>query len=162
MRFEDPEVPIEVFGDRIRLPEVVDNLLSNAVKYTQKGYVELTIDSDTDDKFIIVKVKDSGPGMPKEAIPHLGTKFFRVQQHLEKVHKDVEKGSTQIVRPGGTGLGLYVTFGLVKMMNGSVTVESELGKGSTFTIKIPKYLEQKEKDFSKDSNDAFARLGLKK
>jgi signal transduction histidine kinase len=161
MQFVDPETPIEVFGDRVRLPEVVDNLISNAVKYTQEGYVNLSIDTDSDDKFILIKVKDSGPGMPKEAIPHLGTKFFRVQQHLEKVHEDAEKG-TQIVRPGGTGLGLYVTFGLVKMMNGEVKVESELGKGSTFTVKLPKYLDQKEKDFSKDSNDAFARLGFKK
>jgi len=161
MKFEDPEVPIEVFGDRIRLPEVVDNLISNAVKYTKEGYVELSIDTDSDNKFVIIKVQDSGSGIPKEAISHLGTKFFRVQQHLEKVHKDVEQGA-QIVRPGGTGLGLYVTFGLVKMMNGEVKVESELGKGSTFIVKIPKYLEQEEKDFSKDSNDAFARLGLRR
>jgi signal transduction histidine kinase len=161
MQFIDPETPIEVFGDRVRLPEVVDNLISNAVKYTQEGYVELSIDTDSDDKFIIVKVKDSGPGIPKEALPHLGTKFFRVQQHLEKVHEDAEKG-TQIVRPGGTGLGLYVTFGLVKMMNGEVKVESKLGEGSTFTVKLPKYLEQEEKDLSKESNDAFTRLGLKK
>jgi len=162
MKFEDPEIPIEVFGDRIRLPEVLDNLISNAVKYTQEGFVELTIDTDTDQDNVIIQVKDSGPGIPKDAIEHLGTKFFRVQQHLEKVHKDVEEGSTQIVRPGGTGLGLYVTFGLVDMMHGSVNVESKIGKGSIFTVKIPKYLEQKEKDFSKDSNDAFARLGLKK
>lgn len=161
VNFVDPEVPIDIFADRVRLPEIIDNLVSNAVKYTHKGTVSIRVDTDSDINNVIFSVKDSGRGIPKEAIPHLGTKFYRVKQHIEKHHEDVEQ-SPDIVRPGGTGLGLYVTFGLVKLMGGEVTVESEIGKGSTFTVTLPKYRDQVEKDFSKEDKNAFARLGLSK
>ncbi|GAB4156926.1 MAG: hypothetical protein Fur003_0450 [Candidatus Dojkabacteria bacterium] len=158
LEFEDPGKPVEVFADRIRLPEVVDNLINNAIKYTDKGYVKILLENDK--KFLKFAVEDSGRGIPKEAISKLGTKFFRVKQHLEKVHNS--DNSNNIVRPGGTGLGLYVTFGLLELMGGKINVESELGKGSTFTAYIQRYLGQQEEGAVESHKDIFARLGLSK
>lgn len=161
LKFTDPEVPVEIFADRVRFPEVMDNLVSNAVKYTDEGQVEVTIDTDSDDDMVIVTVSDTGRGIPEDAINRLGTKFYRVKQHLEKIHKD-EGNSTSIVRPGGTGLGLYVSFNLVRLMGGEVKIESELGKGSKFTFTIPKFKDQKELDYSKADKDLFSRMDMSK
>lgn len=154
VKFSRPEREIKVFADKVRLGEVLDNLIGNAVKYTQKGYVAIRIDNE--DKFIRVSVQDTGPGIPDESLPRLGEKFFRVKQHLNEGESDV-----QVVRPGGTGLGLYVSFGLVELMGGKVTVESKVGEGSTFSFTVPKYSGQKVDVKTADSKDIFTRLGLK-
>ncbi|MCB9790946.1 hypothetical protein H6764_02910 [Candidatus Nomurabacteria bacterium] len=152
--FNRPETNVKVFADKVRLGEVLDNLIGNAVKYTQKGTVTVRIaDEGT---FLKVSVQDTGVGIPREALSRLGEKFFRVKQHLNEGGNDVP-----VVRPGGTGLGLYVTFGLVELMSGKVSVESKLGEGSTFSFTIPKYTGQKIDAKTADSKDIFTRLGLK-
>lgn len=120
-----------ILADKGRFQEIVDNLISNAVKYTEKGKVSINISHDDD--FVKVSVTDTGKGISKEDISQLGKKFFRTNQYLN----EGEKGTTQLVRPGGTGLGLFVVFGLVKAHGGEMKVESELGKGSTFSFTIP-------------------------
>jgi len=145
----------QVFADRTRIQEIVDNLLSNAVKYTEEGNIRVSLSKD--EKYVYVHIKDTGIGISKEDLKKIGTKFYRVNQYTS----ENEKG-WKMVRSGGTGLGLYVTFGLVKAHKGKIWVESEMGKGSIFHFTIP--IAKKEKISSKNdkSNDAFVRLGLKK
>ncbi|MCA9385974.1 hypothetical protein KC717_04990, partial [Candidatus Dojkabacteria bacterium] len=87
---------------------------------------------------IVFSAEDTGVGIPENEIEKLGKKFYRVEQH-------VREGSTDsdVVRPGGTGLGLYVTFNLIKLHGGTVSVESTFGEGSKFIFTIPKYTGQK-------------------
>lgn len=120
------------FADKGRFQEIVDNLISNATKYTDEGQIAITASHDKD--YIKISVKDTGKGIAKNDISKLGKKFFRTNQYL---NTDKEDSATQLVRPGGTGLGLFVVFGLVRAHGGEISVESELGKGSTFTFTIP-------------------------
>lgn len=122
------------YADRVRTQEIVDNLLSNAVKYTDKGKIEVALSKDSEN--IIIEVSDTGIGMTPEDIKRLGKKFYRVDQYISK-DNEIPTETKQVIRPGGTGLGLYVTFSLTKIMDGSYKVESEVGKGSKFIIKLP-------------------------
>lgn len=159
LKFIDDNGEIFAYVDKTRISEVVDNLINNAVKYTEKGSVTVRVTNKGNAVRIVVE--DTGPGIPEEAIPHLGEKFYRVNQYINDGHGvGDELSASEIVRPGGTGLGLYVAFGLVKMMGGKVEVESVVGKGSRFSVMVPAYTGQvgKERAVSKD---AFERLGLK-
>jgi signal transduction histidine kinase len=154
--FNKPQTKVSmVYADRTKIQEVFDNLLSNAVKYTEKGGIEISLLEDQN--FAYVTIKDTGVGIPKEDIEKLGTKFYRVRQYSQEGNK------MRLVRPGGSGLGLYVTFGYVRAMGGDVKVESKLSKGSTFTFSIPKYKNQKVEDGKsrRDEKDVFKRMGLK-
>lgn len=143
----NPNTP-NVYVDKVRVVEILNNLISNAIKYTQKGNV--TVSTKYDDNFVTVSIQDTGKGIPRENLPKLGEKFYRVDNYL----------GSEIVRPGGTGLGLYVTLGLVRLMGGDIWVESEIGKGSTFSFTLPIYKGQKIG--SSDSRNMFEKLGLKK
>ncbi len=121
----DPTIPRVLYGDNIRLKQVVLNILTNAVKYTKEGYVIFTVSSLIKDDVcrLIFSVEDSGIGIKEESIPKLFSKFERL---------DVEKEITI----EGTGLGLAITKKLVELMNGTIVVQSVYGKGSKFTISI--------------------------
>ncbi|MBN1915515.1 hypothetical protein JW796_00780 [Candidatus Dojkabacteria bacterium] len=152
--YNEPRILPEVYADRTRVQEVMDNLLSNAIKYTERGYIEIKLETKRD--YLKCSIKDTGLGIPLEDIPNLGKKFYRVKSHLD------EEKESPIVRPGGTGLGLYVSFELVKVHGGKVSVESEIGKGSTFSFTFPVYKDQKiEKAESTMEKDLFKRLGMK-
>jgi signal transduction histidine kinase len=143
----DKEIP-SVYADRVRVVEILNNLIGNAIKYTHKGYV--TISAKSNSEYVTISIEDTGKGIPKEDIPKLGEKFYRIDNYL----------GSEIVRPGGTGLGLYVTFGLIKLMGGDINVESELDKGSRFTITLPVYKGQRI--YPENSTNMFEKLGLKK
>jgi len=128
IKFDKQKMPL-VWGDPIGIQQIVDNLLSNAVKYTQEGGISVFEEILEDKGMVRISVKDTGIGIPKEEIPKLGKKFYRVNQ----------RGKTQLVRPGGTGLGLYVVFNLVKLHGGKIEIQSEVNKGSTFSFTIPIY-----------------------
>lgn len=144
-----------VYADHARVVEILNNLIDNAVKYTQKGSV--TVRTTNEDNYVRISVIDTGPGMTEEDISRIGSKFFRTGNYIQSDQSD----DFDIVRPGGTGLGLYVTFNLVRKMGGEIHVESELGKGSNFTFTLPKYNGQKSKGIE-SSKDMFDRLGLKR
>lgn len=129
-----PDNDIYCMADPLRLQQVIDNIVSNAVKYTFKGQIEISL--ETDSYFVKFVVKDTGEGIPASDIPNLGKKFFRVNTYLKSEGKLSD--NRKIVRPGGTGIGLYVVFELTKAMKGRVEVKSKLGEGSTFTVFIPK------------------------
>jgi PAS domain S-box-containing protein len=109
--------------DPDRLREVVSNLFENAVKYTAEGMI--TVGASLKDPYIIIRVSDTGMGIATEDIPHLFQKFYRTD-------------NTKTREIGGTGLGLYISRQIVEAMGGTVWVESTVGEGSTFFIKIPR------------------------
>ena len=121
----DPSLPRVLYGDNVRLKQVILNILTNAVKYTKEGYVIFTVSSviKNDICRLIISVEDSGIGIKEESIPKLFSKFERL---------DVEKEITI----EGTGLGLAITKKLVELMHGTIIVQSVYGKGSKFTISI--------------------------
>lgn len=154
IKFTKPEGEYYGYADRLRIQEVMDNLLSNAVKYTQQGYVEISINKIEKDGMIKVSIKDTGMGISEDDIKNLGKKFFRAKQYINE--------KEAVVRPGGTGLGLYVVFGLVDKMGGKIEIQSELGKGSIFSFIIPLYTNQKQEIITeKFSKDRVSRLDPK-
>ena len=143
-----------VYADHARTIEILNNLIDNAVKYTNQGSVTI-ITKDLGDN-VEISIKDTGEGMTQEDVSKLGQKFFRTGNYIQSKESD----EFDIVRPGGTGLGLYVTFSLIKKMGGEIQVDSKLGEGSTFTFTLPKYRgQQVEKKC--DSQDMFERIGLR-
>ena len=122
----DPDVPMTLYGDEIRIKQVIINLLNNAVKYTKKGHIELRVDSsdiDEDTVELNISVSDTGMGIRKEDIPYLFDAFKRVD---EGKNRHIE----------GTGLGLSIVKQLVELMGGTVSVNSIYSEGSTFTISV--------------------------
>lgn len=121
----DPSIPPVLYGDYVRLKQIVLNLLTNAAKYTKEGYIEFKVDSVIKDDVcrLIISVEDTGIGIKQESIDKLFNKFERL---------DVEKNITI----EGTGLGLAITKKLVELMNGNIVVQSEYGNGSKFTVAI--------------------------
>jgi len=102
---------------------VVTNLVSNAHKYTQAGGT-ISVTAEQRGEFLRVGVKDNGMGIPEEDIPKLFTRFFRVDSSLTR-------------EIGGTGLGLSIVKSIVELQGGTVSVESQLGEGSTFAFTLP-------------------------
>ena len=126
----DERIPELLYGDKVRVRQIITNLLTNAFKYTNQGSIRLIIRAE-EQSFrpggivtLVITVQDTGIGIHKEDIPKLFTKFQRV---------DLERNSTI----EGTGMGLAITNRLLEMMGGSISVESEYGKGSSFTVRVP-------------------------
>ncbi len=117
-----------VYVDPDRIREVITNLFDNAVKYTPQG--KITIGLTGNDQVVQCFVRDTGTGIPKEDVPHLFQKFYRV-----------DSSATRTV--GGTGLGLFICRKIVELYNGRIWVESELNKGSTFYINFPRLSSEK-------------------
>jgi PAS domain S-box-containing protein len=118
------EIPsgLKVRGDRDRLTQVFLNLLSNAIKYTPAGTVELR--AHQEDDAVVVEVRDTGIGLSESDLQKLFQKFFRSDNpYVRKV--------------GGTGLGLSIAKAIVERHGGTITVTSQLGQGSTFTVRLP-------------------------
>ncbi len=123
----DESLPNELSGDEVRIRQILTNLLNNAVKYTPKGSVKLTVNgTKLDGRGLLLKisVSDTGIGIKEDDLEKLFTKF----QRLEMEHNSTVEG---------TGLGLVITQRLLEMMNGNISVESEYGKGSVFSVTIP-------------------------
>ena len=153
-----------IYGDSVRLSEVFDNIISNAIKYTEKGSVKVFVQK-VDNK-VNIKIEDTGIGIPKEDIPHLGEKFYRVGQYSnnlidKKLREKVEQKTLNLIRPGGTGLGLYVSFNLTKLMNGTTTITSKVKKGTTTIVSFPEYNNQTQLRPTQDIKmNIFERLGF--
>jgi len=148
---EIPSEEVKVYTDREKLQEIIDNLTDNAIKYTEEGSVKIKLENfENSVRFSII---DTGEGIPQEDIPKLGKKFFRSRMYLES-SKDNEM---KVVRPGGTGIGLYVVFGLANLIKGKIDIQSEINKGSTFSIEIPKNLEIEQKFNSSDKQNSTSK-----
>ncbi len=122
----DPEIPSMLYGDEVRIKQVVTNLLTNAVKYTAAGSVTLTAKGEriaADQILLRISVEDTGMGIRKESLEDLFSSFKRVD---ETDNRHIE----------GTGLGLNISKQLIEMMGGKITVDSVYHKGSVFTIEV--------------------------
>lgn len=109
--------------DPDRMREVITNLFDNAVKYTETGKITLGLTGNQG--VVQVSIRDTGPGIPDSDLPHLFQKFYRV-----------DNSTTRTI--GGTGLGLFICRKIVELYSGRIWAESELGKGSTFYINLPR------------------------
>jgi PAS domain S-box-containing protein len=125
----DGNIPTTLFGDELRIKQILNNLLSNAFKYTNSGKVTLSVTCEAQQGeaagiILVFRVTDTGQGMTAEQLNKLFEEYTRF--NTEANRKTV-----------GTGLGMAITKYLVRMMNGTISVESEPGKGSVFTVRIP-------------------------
>ena len=120
-------MPAIMFGDDIRIQQILNNLLSNAFKYTSCGSVTLEFDIqeiETEDCILCVKIIDTGQGMTEE--------------HLDALFNDYERFNVITNRAiEGTGLGMSIVLNIIKIMNGTISAKSKLGEGSEFTVNIP-------------------------
>ncbi len=154
----DKPVPL-IVSDRNRVLEVINNLVSNAVKYTHTGHVHVFLKPAK--LHVSLVVKDTGIGIPKEAMHKLGRKFYRVDQYVDN--------EGFVVRPGGTGLGLYVVKGILEVLGGDLRIKSKLDKGSVFTAifpirskRTPQVITNEDVADDDENIDMFEKLGLKK
>ena len=127
---------------------------------------------ESDEEKVEVTVKDTGVGISEADLKKIGQKFYRVGQYTDNgddedtdtVSAQKGNGKYKLVRPGGTGLGLYVAFGLVKEHGGQVKIKSKLGVGSEFSFSIGIYKREYKRAGSGDngSKDMFKKFGLGK
>ncbi len=140
--------PTTILGDDLRIRQLILNLLENGIKFTQHGYVQLKVSYCNSHKSqLCISVEDTGKGIEKELIPTLFKPYTKLDVNNTK--------------DSGVGLGLAICQNLVEMMNGSIHVDSEVGKGSVFTIKLP--LKTTEEDLSNRQEEEVRQIpkGLK-
>ncbi|PHV11819.1 response regulator [Chitinimonas sp. BJB300] len=118
-----PDTPTTIFSDAARLMQILKNLLANALKFTEHGSVQLQV-SIPSDGFLAFAVSDNGIGIAPEH-----------QESIFEAFRQAENGTTR--RYGGTGLGLSISRNLARMLGGQITLHSQLGVGSTFTLTLP-------------------------
>jgi len=121
LRFVPGDVP-PVDGDAFRLEQVLINLLDNAIKYTDAGSVEAAL--SVRDGHVVIDVADTGQGIPADEIPRLCERFYVVDKSRSR-------------SLGGTGLGLAIVKHIVMLHGGSLDIRSEVGRGSTFSVRLP-------------------------
>ena len=130
----DENLPPVLYGDDMRVKQVIINLLTNAVKYTEEGRIlfQIKVENKEDTCKMNISVQDTGIGMTEEAVAKVFSKFERF---------DMQKNASI----EGTGLGMAITKSLVELMGGEITVKSTYGEGSTFTIIIDQKIINKDK-----------------
>jgi heavy metal sensor kinase len=113
---------VTVIGDKMRLQQLFTNLLDNAIKYTSRGSIHVTVEKNKDSA--LVKIRDTGIGIPKEEQEKIFKRFYRVDKSRSR-------------DTGGVGLGLSIAEWIVQAHHGKIEVESELNQGSTFLVYLP-------------------------
>ena len=121
-----PDLPRSVYGDELRIGQIVTNLLSNALKYTRKGYIDFSVDSVTENgkEYIAFIIEDSGIGIKEENFATLFEEFEQFDSHKNR-------------GISGTGLGLPIVKRLAEMMDGNIQFKSKYSEGSVFTFLLP-------------------------
>lgn len=131
LKFSDIEInfiennSVDIFAHEELLSTAISNLLTNAIKYSKSDKIDVILSKS--DKNIEIVIKDYGIGIAKEHLNHLFEKFYRVDK-------------TRSRKLGGTGLGLAIVKNITELHNGKITVESELDKGTSFSVVLPKTL----------------------
>lgn len=144
------DIPDILYGDELRIRQILFNLLSNAVKFTEKGFITLDVSGVAEDDRIKLKfvVTDSGIGIKKDDLSSIFTGFMQFDSHKSNARE-------------GTGLGLAVCKQLILLMNGEINVESSYGVGSRFTVELLQYISTDDKElkhYSSDSVEPNARV----
>jgi signal transduction histidine kinase len=121
-----PGLPETIYGDKERLNQILLNLVNNAIKFTEKGGIEVRmyLPDGSNPSHWAIEVVDSGPGIPEKDHASIFVPFGRVDDSMTRRHK-------------GVGLGLSIVKQLAELMGGDITLESEIGDGSTFTVHLP-------------------------
>lgn len=129
----NPNIPYKMYGDEIRIRQILVNLLTNAVKYTQEGGITLSVTGNIDDDFVYLRfeVEDTGIGIKEEDLSKLFERFERIE---EERNRNIE----------GTGLGMSITMQLLKLMDSELKVESVYGEGSKFSFELKQKIINKE------------------
>ncbi|MFN3395188.1 MAG: sensor histidine kinase [Thermodesulfovibrionales bacterium] len=115
---------LEYYGDINLLEQAFSNIIQNAIKYTPEGGT-VTISTEDNDHSVQIRISDSGIGIPEKDIPHIFERFYRVDKERSR-------------KLGGTGLGLSIAKWIIDSHSGTISVYSTVGKGTTFTISLPK------------------------
>ncbi|WP_227633826.1 sensor histidine kinase, partial [Klebsiella pneumoniae] len=110
-----------IISDPFRIAQITENLVTNAIKYTDKGHITINAFLEGD-RTLVIEVEDTGRGIPKDKLKSIFLPFIRVADG---------------VKVPGFGMGLAIVMGVVKTMNGRISVKSELGLGSLFRITLP-------------------------
>lgn len=119
----DPNLPPVILGDSKRIEQILNNLVVNAIKYTNTGSIDIQVGRGKDSHWKLA-VKDTGIGMSKEALEYIFEPFRQIDETDERKY-------------GGVGLGLSIVQELAALMNGTVSVDSAIGRGSEFTVLLP-------------------------
>lgn len=110
--------------DNVRLQQVVNNLINNAAKFTTSGFITVGYEEDEEPGYTCIFVEDTGVGISEEGIRHIFERFYKIDNFTQ-----------------GAGLGLSICQTIVERMNGTISVTSEVGKGTRFTVRLPNYCE---------------------
>jgi signal transduction histidine kinase/DNA-binding response OmpR family regulator len=147
----DENIPVTLFGDELRIRQVLNNLLSNAFKYTDSGEVSLSVAAERTEQeaqvMLIFRVSDTGQGMTEDQIDKLFDEYSRFNM---EANRNIE----------GTGLGMSITRYLVQLMNGEIFVESKPGKGSMFTVRLPQRIVDGSGVLGKESAENLKQFRL--
>ena len=117
-----PLIDIVVMGDKMRLQQLFTNLIDNAIKYTPKGSVQVSLDKE--EEMAVIKVRDTGIGIPEEERERIFKRFYRIDKSRSR-------------ETGGVGLGLSIAEWIAHAHQGKIEVDSEVNKGSVFTVRLP-------------------------
>ncbi|MGH3450229.1 MAG: sensor histidine kinase, partial [Haloechinothrix sp.] len=120
---DPPEIELSVRADHDGLRTILDNLVDNALQHTHAGG-RVTVRWGPEDASLAIAVEDTGSGIPRQHLPRIFERFYRADKARSRER-------------GGTGLGLAIVKHLVQVFGGDVTVDSQAGRGSTFTVRIP-------------------------
>lgn len=145
----DKNVPIRLLGDEVRLSQVFNNLISNAVKFTHQGTVNVNISleqTNSNSCVVLVKIIDTGIGIPKDKINTVFECFSQTGDDITRKY-------------GGTGLGLSIVKRITELQGGTIDLESELGKGTSFMVKLP-YTIVEHSDNDYQNNEVENNLSL--
>ena len=143
-------IPIMLIGDELRIKQILNNLLSNAYKYTHEGSINLDIYSKNeggDDITVFFRIADTGQGMTPEQMRRLGSDYSRFNMEANR-------------KTEGTGLGMSITRNLLRMMNGSIDIESTPNVGSVFTVSLPQKYTDDRGLIGKEMADNLMRLNF--
>ncbi|MDD6189543.1 MAG: ATP-binding protein [Clostridiales bacterium] len=124
LSLQAPDKEVICCGDRARLEQVIVNVITNAIRYTPDGG-EISVKVGGSDNYVWVSVKDTGIGIPKENLPHIFDRFYRVDRARSRAL-------------GGSGLGLSIAKEIIMKHNGEISIDSEPGKGTKVLIRLPK------------------------
>jgi heavy metal sensor kinase len=131
-----PEMP--VMGDQQYLSRMVMNLVENAIKYTRGTGKSVCVEvAEKHGQWGLIRVQDDGPGIAEEHLPYLFDRFYRVDKARSHNKQEELQAASSEEEPGGTGLGLAIVQWIVQAHSGEVLVESKMGAGSTFEVRLP-------------------------
>jgi len=143
-------LPKVIKSDELRIKQIINNLLSNALKFTPElGYISINVDYNHEGQHLKIKIKDSGIGIPKDKQAIIFQSFSQADERTTKNY-------------GGTGLGLTIVSNLVSMLKGTVTLESEEGEGSCFTVELPASLVDSMEEEGSDEHACEIRFNREK